>query len=390
MMTFFPSSLQHWAKIIRLEEWFSVTFLPLLSTTYFLLLIEGEPFGQHIWNASLIAVFGLLCGSFAFVINSLFDIDQDRRAGKIYATTHWSRRRMNVLLAILTVLSIVVLMIHAAELRLVFYNEGAQARLELSVRSRQFLAVTSSLETSVSSNALDALLESAPYRDDAPVLVLATLTYFLALVYSAPPLRLKERGLGGPLTIAVSEFALPQAIMFAAFERYDWGMVLFTALFLVVGLRMILMHQLLDFGNDLAGDVNTFVTLWGSERVCWLVMVVLVPVEVGILCPTLLFVNTWVAGTLVFSVACLAVFYLYDRLQRQLEMVSLPAYFTAPFDFYLLLWPLFLLGIGLVQSRVFLVLLGLHVWIARPHWTPHLNSFRLLARRLIHCRRSPN
>jgi 4-hydroxybenzoate polyprenyltransferase len=335
------SRLQYWSQIVRLDEWFSITFAPLLSTTYFLLLVDGKPYGHNLWNASLMLFFGVLCASFAFVLNTLYDSEQDRQAGKTYAISHWSRQRIKAVLIVLFGLSVAVLLVYVAGLNL----------------------------TTIA-------------HKGGLVLGLAVLTYSLAFAYSAPPFRLKERGVWGPLTIATSEFALPQLLLFAGFKHFNWGTVWFTLLFLVAGLRMILTHQLLDYGNDLAGKVKTFAINVGPNRVFLLISVVILPLELVILVLTILFANTQVSGTLLFSVLCLVCIYVDDLLQQRLGAITLPILFTAPYTFYFLLLPLFWLTLGLYRSGVFFVLLVIHIWVAHPHWMPHWEKLRLCCKKI--------
>src|SRR5438132_9527368 len=84
--------------LVRAQEWIGITFCPLFISFYYLLLTGGGRYWDYIGGFALIIAFGVLCGSFAFVVNTLFDREGDRKADKRYAISAWSESRFVALL----------------------------------------------------------------------------------------------------------------------------------------------------------------------------------------------------------------------------------------------------------------------------------------------------
>jgi 4-hydroxybenzoate polyprenyltransferase len=74
------------------------------------------------------------------------------------------------------------------------------------------------------------------------------------------PIRLKERGVYGLVPPILGQRVLP-FFMFAILISDNYGaMLYFIMYFLVLGLKAILEHQILDYENDLKLKVRTFAT----------------------------------------------------------------------------------------------------------------------------------
>lgn len=98
----------------------------------------------------------------------------------------------------------------------------------------------------------------------APVLVGVGL--LLAVAYSLPPLRLKERGVLGLVAGAASQWVLPVLAIAAAQPRgwhrpEAWGLAL---LGLAIGTRWMAIHQFQDAEADRRAGVRTYVSLGGK------------------------------------------------------------------------------------------------------------------------------
>jgi 4-hydroxybenzoate polyprenyltransferase len=299
-------------RLVRMQEWAAITVYPLLIPFYYLLLLSNGQYASHIGGFAQILIFVLLCGSFAFSLNTVCDLAQDRKAGKQYTLSAWAGRR---LLSLLLALS------------------GAAA------------IVLASLS-----------------RYDKWFWLLGLLIYLLSAGYSAPLLRLKERPLLGPLTIGLAQFALPQLLVFVLFEFYSWETLLFTVLFFLAGLRGILFHQILDYGNDLQASVRTFVTVFGVKRT-WQALTLLTAVEICILAATLAVCSRMVFGIFIYAAALAALGLLRNRGAASL----MPRPYTMLLEFYCFFWPLFLLAYGGAYLHwVFVLLLLLHGLVTLP------------------------
>jgi 4-hydroxybenzoate polyprenyltransferase len=93
----------------------------------------------------------------------------------------------------------------------------------------------------------------------APVLVLLGLG--VAMAYSVPPLRLKERGAAGLTGAAAAQWAVP-VLVIAAGESGGWmhpSAWAFALVSIAVGTRWMLVHQLGDVARDRRSGVRTYV-----------------------------------------------------------------------------------------------------------------------------------
>jgi len=92
------------------------------------------------------------------------------------------------------------------------------------------------------------------------------LSYMSAIVYSAPPLRLKEKGTWGIICASLGQRVFPLLITYSVFEHFKLDTIVFVGLSFLIGLRWILVHQLLDRDRDLKTNVQTFVTCTSKEK----------------------------------------------------------------------------------------------------------------------------
>jgi 4-hydroxybenzoate polyprenyltransferase len=311
-------------RLVRMQEWVAITFYPLLIPFYYLLLLRNGQYVSYIAGFLQIFIFGLLCGSFAFSLNTVCDLAQDRKAGKQYTLSTWAGTRLFALLLALSAAAALVL-------------------ASLAHYDKRFWLV-------------------------------GLLIYLLSVGYSAPLLRLKERPVLGPLTIALTQFALPQLLVFVLFEFYSWETVLFIMLFFLTGLRGILFHQILDYGNDLQASVRTFVTAFGVKRT-WHALTLLTAIEICVLVATLAVCTRTVSGILIYAVGLAALGFLRNRGTASL----MPRPYTMLLEVYCFFWPMFLLAYGAAYVQwIFVVLLLLHGFVTLLHSA----SFRLVLRTL--------
>lgn len=95
---------------------------------------------------------------------------------------------------------------------------------------------------------------------DATAAAMTMISVLIAALYSLPPVRLKERGVLGPLAAALAQRTLPAAIIFEGLGAWDVVAVGFTALSTLIGLCWIIVHQLQDRKNDRRSGVRTLAT----------------------------------------------------------------------------------------------------------------------------------
>lgn len=99
----------------------------------------------------------------------------------------------------------------------------------------------------------------AVVAESAWTLLLMVATMVLAWAYSVPGLRLKERGLAGVVTGALSQRALPLLVLLHAVEAPPMLSAGLVCLATAWGVRAMVTHQVLDAANDGVADVDTWV-----------------------------------------------------------------------------------------------------------------------------------
>lgn len=103
------------------------------------------------------------------------------------------------------------------------------------------------------------VLATVPFVTRPLFAVLFSSSLFLATFYSLKPLRLKETGVGGLVTIALSVELLPLLLVFSVLSHFDpVDISLFAAFYVSWGLKEIAKHQWQDWEHDAKASVSTF------------------------------------------------------------------------------------------------------------------------------------
>ena len=196
------------------------------------------------------------------------------------------------------------------------------------------------------------------WRDDALALLLYGGSWLSFTLYSCPPVRLKVRGLAGPLADAAGAHVFPQLLMVAAVtsglgDPLDLGWVAIIAAWSGVhGTSSVLWHQLDDISGDARAGLSTFarahpVTVRRTIRL-------LLPLELGLFAALALY-----AG--IAAVTLLFVPYLFPALVRLRDHpASAQARFRLIVDeYYIAAYPAILLcAAALHDPQVWIVMLG--------------------------------
>ena len=227
-------------EIIRTDNWFSQKLPPLLAVAYALLLV-----GQVDPTTALRGVpFIILClcsvAAYGHVVNDILDIQADAFGAKRNVMVEVSPGGRRLIVVALLVL-------------------GAAGLLAL------------------------------PW---SPVgMGLLALNYLLPTIYSAPPFRLKEQGLAGVVSDTLGSHVVPTLFTaVAVLGPATWEQPIARGLVLsavgwatCLGLRGILVHQVVDQKGDRAANVQTFASLRSPEATRSFVLKVILPLEAGCL-----------------------------------------------------------------------------------------------------------
>lgn len=223
---------------------------------------------------------------------------------------------------------------------------------------------------------------------EPPALIVLLAVYLCPLVYSIPPVRLKERVVG-PLIDASNAFVLPALFTIFLFSPLGdatgppalmlAGTLLWTASF---GLRAILKHQIDDADNDRSSGTKTLVLLIGESRARRLSHWIVFPMELLGLALLVATVATWSWGTVAVGVGYAALFHgmrLTGVIDRGLATTTLDRGWWMT---WYQVWPALLLSLGLaVWEPWYLVVTGLVVALFWPRVPNATSIFVREARR---------
>lgn len=200
--------------VVRAGNWWHSKLPPLLSVVYAAALLLGLDAAStaEMWLAALVSLLGI--ASYGHVVNDAFDIEVDRLAGKPNAMAPYTVWQRTFIAAALLALSLL-----------------PAALLPFGLTATALVAVNCLLPT----------------------------------LYSAPPVRIKERGVWALLFDAGGAHVVPTlwiavACLKLAGDVSPWGVafgVVMTAWALTVGIKGILRHQMYDLEGDEQAGVTT-------------------------------------------------------------------------------------------------------------------------------------
>lgn len=219
----------------------------------------------------------------------------------------------------------------------------------------------------------------------ALALALAFAAATLAWAYSAPPLRLKERGSFGLLAGAVAQRTLPAVFLAAAFDAPVRDVVPWLIWMTCWGLRGMVIHQLEDAETDRLGGLGTWGVAPSAPKTSRRLLAVLVPLEAASFVVALLPLLEH-TGVLVAAIATLAAWLIVtaafvSRLPGRLVRVEWLSFGYVPLaDLYGAFAPV-VVATALLRLDVWPAL----VWIAfdaalrapvlRKTWAKHVGSW---------------
>ncbi|WP_293355774.1 MULTISPECIES: phytanoyl-CoA dioxygenase family protein [unclassified Microcoleus] len=324
-------------NLLRGSDWWFYKIPPLLAIAYAEILLQATPPQQSIATLLTLLASTFFVAAYGHVINDIFDIEVDKLAGKQNRMASLSTPQRLLLCVTLAGLGLVPWL---------FIGLGTQSAILLAA------------------------------------------IYILLTIYSAPPLRLKERDIWGAIADAAAVHAIPTLFVSTVFSQLSnlprpESVTLATVATLwafLVGIRGIVLHQIWDLENDLASGINTLVVRIGVESArSWLSFLIF-PCEMLLL------------GLLVFVISQFApflggFFILYVILRGiNTKLTSPPVFDPAPaqkasvpaHDFYEAWLPLKLLVLLSIREASFVPLLIFHIVIFYPAITRRLVEFNPL------------
>lgn len=304
-------------KIARLDDWKNY-IIPFLSGVIFIsVLIYAIPFNLAVRITGLLLVSIIGTAAFGYLLNNIFDLEEDMSAGRSNFTENISGLAKTVYV-------------------LIFLTMALAPWL---------------------------LLPVAPLTFGLFILQLV-----LLYAYSVPPLRLKQLVHAGVIIDAlynsvIMVFALVFTIREYAEISLKNGNLILIVLFIVLfvkGLRGILLHQLADRKNDRKAGVKTFVSCYGPLLTNNIVSKLLLPLEFSTLTILIVLLSGIIPGLTWLYLGFIIYIALKYRLWNFRWIPTMNYFFFFRFtlnDFFEQWIPLFILVLLSIKDISFLLML---------------------------------
>ncbi len=118
---------------------------------------------------------------------------------------------------------------------------------------------------------------------DFPIMVCLTLGgAFLAYIYSAPPLKLKQNGWLGNYALGASYIALPWWAGHALFGELNWTIVILTLFYSLAGLGIAVVNDFKSVEGDRQLGLKSLPVMFGVNTAAWLCVIMIDVFQAGI------------------------------------------------------------------------------------------------------------
>ena len=104
------------------------------------------------------------------------------------------------------------------------------------------------------------------YLKETLYTIIYIVAYILATLYSAPPVRFKDREITGVVVDALIEKTLPVLVVFVFFNHFEFDTLLFLMTAFAIQTLAIIRHQIQDFYADLKTGVHSVVVDVGLDK----------------------------------------------------------------------------------------------------------------------------
>jgi chlorophyll synthase len=310
----------------RSREWTDSKLAWLGTACYYLALANAWPVERLVGVMARVFPFVICLAAFGYAVNDYCDRDADAAAGKGERTIALGRTGQRGLVLILLVAT---------------------------------------------------LLAAAPLAVRPAALAGGAALLALTVAYSAPPWRLKVRGVCGLLASATAQWGTPFLPLLVSGATPTPGFALLFALGLSVGVRWMLLHQMLDASGDVRAGTRTFTTEGGVPRATKILRC-LVGFEAGLLAVWVLTDGRAAPALAVASAAYLLLGGMVALRQGPGLPPAAPSYERAPFRGLYLAWlPLGFLVSLVAGQPAYAWVAAADLWWRRYQWGTDL---RLLYR----------
>lgn len=229
--------IQRWQSYIRANHWWAYKAAPILGFTYFYCYFFVFPLAEKLTIILLSAITITGIAGLGYVINDLYDIEADQKAGK----------------------------------KNPFDNKSALFKIGVIV--------------------ILTIIATIPWyflKSDIYIWISLAFQMLLFIVYAHPLTRLKEKSVWGPVCDALYGHAVPIIIACMTYQQYleqlPYSVVwFFGSLFVwqfLKGMRNIFLHQLEDYENDMQSGIQTLTTEKGRNSIYQKILYTIIPLEI--------------------------------------------------------------------------------------------------------------
>ncbi len=131
---------------------------------------------------------------------------------------------------------------------------------------------------------------------------------FLAYIYSAPPLKLKQNGWLGNYALGASYIALPWCAGHALFGTLTPQIVILTLFYSFSGLGIAIVNDFKSIEGDRRLGLQSLPVVFGAQKAAWLCVLMIDVFQIGVLA-YLLWTGKWVYGGILAALILPQVFF---------------------------------------------------------------------------------
>jgi chlorophyll/bacteriochlorophyll a synthase len=129
--------------------------------------------------------------------------------------------------------------------------------------------------------ALAFVLDVWASHDFPNITVLALFGSFIAYIYSAPPLKLKQNGWFGGYALGASYIALPWCTGHALFGELNWKVVVFTVVYSLAGLGIAIVNDFKSVEGDRQFGLKSLPVMFGVTAAAWICVIMIDVFQAG-------------------------------------------------------------------------------------------------------------
>jgi chlorophyll/bacteriochlorophyll a synthase len=150
----------------------------------------------------------------------------------------------------------------------------------------------------ISGNIIAVLLDTWAGNSFPTITCIAVLGSFIAYIYSAPPLKLKQNGWFGGYALGASYIAFPWCTGHALFGELDWKIVVFSVVYSLAGLGIAIVNDFKSVEGDRQFGLKSLPVMFGVDKAAWICVTMIDLFQIAIAC-YLIYIHQQLYGVIV-------------------------------------------------------------------------------------------